>query len=264
MRLLGGLALIAVCWSLNWLLDGPRTHLLFFPLWLGYVLAVDGLVERRSGTSILRRSPARFVSLFFVSIPVWWIFEALNLRLNNWRYVGRELFSDLEYAILASIAFSTVVPAVFETAELLRTFRWTERLEGRGRVAPHPVTWFAAGAAMLALVIAFPDRAYPLTWISLLFLADPIAHALRRGSLLDHLGRGDWRTPVTLALGALTCGFFWELWNWHSFPKWVYRTPGAEFWHVFEMPLLGYLGYIPFGLELHSMVHLIAGGEEAS
>ena len=52
-----GLALISVAWPLNWALPGMRTHLLFFPLWLGYALAVDALVLRRRGTSLLTRSP---------------------------------------------------------------------------------------------------------------------------------------------------------------------------------------------------------------
>ena len=44
---------------------------------------------------------------------------------------------------------------------------------------------------------------------------------------------------MALALGALICGFFLELWNFHSYPKWIYRPPGVEFLHLFEMPLLG-------------------------
>jgi hypothetical protein len=63
---------------------------------------------------------------------------------------------------------------------------------------------------------------------------------------------------AALALGALVCGFFWELWNFYSYPKWTYHTPGVEFLHVFEMPLLGFLGYPPFGLELYALAHLIA------
>lgn len=56
-----------------------------------------------------------------------------------------------------------------------------------------------------------------------------------------------------LSLGALICGFFWEMWNYFSFPKWIYHTPGAEFLRVFEMPLLGYGGYIPFALVLYDL-----------
>jgi hypothetical protein len=51
-----GIILIAVFWFLNWNLDGLRTHLLFFPLWLGYALTVDALVYFRKGNSLLSRN----------------------------------------------------------------------------------------------------------------------------------------------------------------------------------------------------------------
>jgi len=67
------------------------------------------------------------------------------------------------------------------------------------------------------------------------------------------LREGNWRPIVSLSFGALICGFFWEMWNYYSWPKWIYHTPGTEFLHVFEMPLLGYAGYIPFALELYAL-----------
>ncbi|MCZ0454684.1 hypothetical protein, partial [Escherichia coli] len=77
----------------------------------------------------------------------------------------------------------------------------------------------------------------------------------------DSLTRGDWRPVAALMLGALICGFFWEMWNIYSSPKWLYSTPGVEFLYVFEMPLLGYLGYLPFALELYALVHLLMPGK---
>ncbi|MGA7616174.1 MAG: hypothetical protein WBX15_13445 [Thermoanaerobaculia bacterium] len=262
LQLGAGLALVTICWPLNSLLPGLRTHLLFFPLWLGYILTVDGLVFLRSGSSIFVRSKKYFALLFIASIPLWWIFELVNLRTRNWHYVGREYFSDLAYAVLASIAFSTVIPAVFETGELWRTFRWTERFAHRTPLRVSARTgwaWFTTGIVLLALLLLLPRVAYPLTWLALLFLVDPIAWRANRGSLLEHLGEGDYATPIALALGALTCGFFWEMWNWFAYPYWTYTTPGVEFWYLFQMPALGYLGYLPFGLELHSVAHLLLG-----
>ena len=57
----------------------------------------------------------------------------------------------------------------------------------------------------------------------------------------------------------MVCAFFWELWNVYSYPKWVYEIPGVGFAHLFEMPLLGYLGYLPFSLELFAAVQLVYG-----
>jgi hypothetical protein len=256
-----GLALIAVTWPLNWGvgIDGLRTHLLFFPLWLGYALVVDALVARRRGSSILTRSPGDFAGLFLASVPAWWLFEGINEWTRNWTYVGAEHFSDLEYGLLASVAFSTVIPAVLGTAELVRSFDWMYQFKNGRRLGPSRgllVAFTVVGLVMLALLWFRPRSAYPLTWGCAFFLTVPLNHTLGRHTLLDHTATGDWRPVVSLALGTLACGFFWELWNAHSYPYWTYDAPGVNFWHVFEMPLIGFIGYIPFGLELHALVHL--------
>jgi len=140
-----GLVLIAVFWPLNWLLpdETMRSSFFFFPLWLGYTLIVDALVLLRSGTSILTRSRSDFVWLFVTSAPAWWLFEWINQRTRNWEYLGSAVFNGLEYFILCTISFSTVMPAVFETAELVRTFRWTERFVNGPRLAPTHFFWQA-------------------------------------------------------------------------------------------------------------------------
>src|SRR5262245_56846400 len=92
-----GLALVATFWTLNWSLTGRRTHWAFFPLWLGYCLTVDALALARTGTSMLARSPGGYVALFLISAPGWWLFEALNLRTQNWRYDGAQAFTPLRY-----------------------------------------------------------------------------------------------------------------------------------------------------------------------
>ena len=50
------------------------------------------------------------------------------------------------------------------------------------------------------------------------------------------------------ALAALVCGFFWEMWNYFSLARWTYSVPLVQRFQLFEMPLLGYAGYLPFGL----------------
>jgi hypothetical protein len=255
------LFLICVAWPLNWALPGLRTHLLFFPLWLGYALTVDALVLRRRGTSILSRSPRDFALLFVYSAPAWWLFEAFNWRTQNWEYLGADGFSTLTYFLLTTLSFSTVMPAVFETAELVRSATWMPRLSAGPRLAPTRhllLAMLGVGLTMVALSMSLPQYFYPLLWGSAFFLAEPINAWRGRPSLLKYLERGDWRPVAALALGALVCGFFWELWNFYSYPKWTYHTPGVEFLHVFEMPLLGFLGYPPFGLELYALAHLIA------
>ena len=255
-----GWLLVGVSWPLNWLLPGLRTHVLFFPLWLGYTLIVDALVLRRTGSSLLTRSPRDFGLLFVISAPAWWLFEVINWRTGNWQYLGGELFSNLEYFVLASVSFSTVIPAVLSTAQLMGSFGWIERFARGPRISATPrVCWglSLSGCAMLGLVLAWPRYFYPLVWASLFCLLEPINVWLGKRSILARLQYGDWRTVIALCMGTLTCGFFWEMWNYFSYPKWIYHVPFANFWHLFEMPLLGYLGYLPFGLELYVLVHLV-------
>jgi hypothetical protein len=255
-----GLILLAVCWPLNWTLPGMRTAYLFFPLWLGYILVVDALVFLRAGTSLWTRSRRDFVLLFFVSAPVWWLFEVINSRTRNWEYLGSDVFTVFEYYALCTLSFSTVMPAVFETAELVRTFRWMKRFAAGPRIAPSSqlcVGLFLGGLGMLALTLLWPRYFYPFVWTSLALMFEPVNRWLGRPHFLEWLERGDWRPVVALSLGALVCGFFWEMWNYWSWPKWVYHTPGAQFFHVFEMPLLGYGGYVPFALELFGLKNLL-------
>src|SRR4030042_6948754 len=150
-----GLALIAVFWTLNWSLPG-LTPWGFFPLWLGYALTVDALVFRRKGHSLLTRSPAAYAGLFLVSAPAWWLFELINLRTQNWLYLGEETFSTLQYALFSTLSFSTVIPAVFGTSELVGTY---SRLKPPGPgpvIRPTPSVlggMFAAGGLMLLLLL---------------------------------------------------------------------------------------------------------------
>ncbi len=259
-----GLALMLGFWYVNWTehIEGPRSHWAFFPMWLGYCLTVDALSVLRQGTSLLRRSVGGYLGMFLISAPVWWLFEVLNWRLGNWEYKQTEAVGPPWEMLLMTVSFSTVIPAVFGTAELVGTFRWVRRLREGPRVdlrRSRLVAYSLAGAAMLALLLAWPRYFYPFAWLSLFFLIDPLNVAMGNRSLLATVGRADWRPVVALAVGVLICGFFWELWNYHSSPKWVYHVPFVGFLRVFEMPLLGYLGYIPFAMELYAMYHLVVG-----
>jgi hypothetical protein len=251
-----GLLLLSICWPLNWTLPGARTAYLFFPLWLGYVLVVDSMVLVRTGASLWTRSRRDFALLFVASSPVWWLFEVINHRTGNWEYLGGDAFSDFEYYLLCTMSFSTVMPAVFETAELVRSFPFVDRLRHGPCLSRAPVVTrgaFLGGIAMLGLTLCWPRYFYPFVWTSLVLILEPLNCWFGRGHLFEYFRLGDWRPIVSLALGALICGFFWEMWNYYSWPKWVYHTPGAQFFQIFEMPLLGYGGYIPFALELYAM-----------
>jgi hypothetical protein len=258
-----GLGLVIVFWILNWMLTGPRTHWGFLPLWLGYCLSMDGLVVWRTGTSMLTRNPRKYTGLFLVSAPGWWIFELFNLRTQNWVYIGAEIFSPLQYAFWTTVSFTTVIPAVFGAAELFASFDFVKRLTKRGLVIGTDkrttVSFFALGWIMLALMLLYPKIFFPFIWFSIYFILEPINVWLGNRSLAQWTAKGDWRPVIALWFGVLLTAFFWEMWNYYSYPKWVYHVAWGNWLHIFEMPLLGYGGYLPFALELYAIYHLIVG-----
>jgi hypothetical protein len=257
-----GLALVIVFWGLNWTLTGLRTHWGFFPLWLGYCLTMDGLVYWRTGTSLLTRSVRKYIGLFLFSAPVWWLFELLNVRTQNWTYIGAEAFSPLEYAFWTTLSFTTVIPAVFGSAELFASFDFVKRLEGGPVIGTDKLTtliFFIAGWIMLLVMWIWPKVFFPFIWLSLYFILEPINIWLGNRSLAHWTRKGDWRPVISLWLGVLLTAFFWEMWNYYSYPKWIYDVPWGNWLHVFEMPLLGYGGYLPFALELYALYHWFSG-----
>jgi hypothetical protein len=257
-----GLALVAVAWPLAWFGPAPFSEHTFFPLWLGYILAVDGLGLRRGGDSLLARDPRRCLLLFVFSIPLWWLFEFANRFLGSWRYLTPREYRPLEYALLASLAFSTVMPALFVTAAFWRTVPFFARPHRWWPIAPSRRGLLAialAGLAMFVAALAVPRYAFPLVWLGAFFFLDPLNALAGNTSIAAEVAERRWDTVLVLGAAGLTCGFFWEMWNVNSMPKWVYAVPFVDRPKLFEMPLLGYGGYIPFALEVYAAYHALFG-----
>jgi hypothetical protein len=136
---------------------------------------------------------------------------------------------------------------------LVRSFhldplRWLPRIEPTLRLL---LVIHLAGWVMIGLIVGWPQFFFPLVWISVVLVLDPIAYWLGGRSLGWHIARHDWSPLFNIAVGTLICGWFWEMWNIYSLPKWTYSIPYVEYLHVFEMPVLGYGGYVPFGYEVY-------------
>ena len=253
-----GLVMGAAVWVLAWnrfaWFTSFQAHT-FLPLWLAYILVVNALCIKRSGRCLMTSHPGPYATLFPVSAAFWWFFEYLNRYVWNWYYQGVEGMSAAEYAFFATCSFTTVLPAVTATAEWLRTFRpfADGRLCGFGRFDVHrPVC--VAGLALTAVagltgIVFCPQITFPLLWISPLAVFLVVQALAGDQTVLDGVRSGDWRLPVRFALAALICGGFWEMWNFHSLAKWVYAVPYVHAFQMFEMPAVGYSGYLPFGLE---------------
>ena len=253
-----GLAWMLLAWVVAWTrlpALAAIQHHTYVLVWSGYIVTVLALTQRRAGSCLLTRSPASLAGLAVVSAVFWWGFEFLNRAVQNWFYQNIERFSPAEYALMATLSFTTVLPAVLGTHDWLATYpRLTAGLEdwvrirfSRPRLAG--AGFACAGTAGLLLLPVCPNALFPLLWLAPLALLCGLLGAAGEPTLFDDLGRGDWRTLVRLSLAAVICGGFWEMWNMHSLARWVYDVPYVGRFKVFEMPLLGFSGYGPFGWE---------------
>ncbi len=253
-----GVILLVISWILAWTRFEwfkPCQLYTFTPLWFSYILIVNALTYRRTSKCMITHRPWYFISLFLISTFFWWYFEYLNRFVQNWHYINIEGISGLQYFSLASLSFSTVLPAVLGTYELLDSFTiFGANFNSFKKInLPRPKLLaslaFLFFSACLALIGIFPDYLYPFLWVSPLFIIISYRIMYSRDIPFPELKQGNWRRFVLLSLSALICGVFWELWNYYSFAKWVYSVPFVNRFHVFEMPILGFAGYLPFGLE---------------
>ncbi len=249
---LGWLLIVWYCaWTRpEWL--GIWADFSFTFLWLGYIFVINALCVFRQGWSLLTHHPRFLLGLFPLSALFWWYFEYLNRFVGNWQYLGVENLGPWEYFWRATLPFSTILPAVISTLALLRGFFGP--CEGLPSLNPrHPKAWASIGLTLgcvgLAGVGIWPQWFFALLWVAPLILFVSIQVLLGEPSYFRCLGQGRWDRIALPMLAALICGFFWEMWNFWSDPKWVYHVPWVGRFKIFEMPILGYAGYLPFGLE---------------
>lgn len=96
-------------------------------------------------------------------------------------------------------------------------------------------------------------------WVAWILLLDPINRRLGRPSVLGDLESGERGRPASLLAAGLIAGGLWESINWLAGARWTYTVPFAGDVKVFEMPLLGYLGFAPFVVECFAIWSLIGG-----
>jgi hypothetical protein len=242
--------------------------LFFTPIaWTGYILWVDGAVYALRGRSLLRNHPAEFGWLALSSIPLWLLFEAYNLRLSNWIYIGLPAnwwIRQLGYAW----SFATIWPGIFETAMLLRALGWNLSSPAARPPAPARKSTGIAMATAGLIMSAAPLLASPslgaylfgLVWLGFILLFEPVNRWTGRASLWSDWSRGDSSRLRALLWAGILCGLWWEFWNWSAAAKWFYTVPILADWKVFAMPLPGYLGFPAFAVECFVLFALIAPG----
>ena len=261
-----GMVLLVVSWTIAWTripFFKPVQEYTFTPLWVSYIIIVNAVTYKRIGYCMMIDRPAYFLFIFPFSAGFWWFFEYLNRFVQNWYYVGAN-YGTIKYFLLATLSFSTVLPAVLGTRDLLLS---TQRINNgfSGFFILNPafprvlaVSVLLLAGVGLACVGILSDYLFPLLWVSPLLIILSLQALFKEKHILSDIAEGNWSTVVAAAFSALICGIFWEMWNYYSLVKWEYSVPLVNRFKVFEMPILGYAGYLPFGLECAVVGSLLA------
>jgi len=234
------------------------TYLYLFS-WAPYLWVLDRFLLFRKGQSYfwggLKKAKLKQILWFFAaSTSFWLVFEVINFRLKNWFYIGLPNNIWIRWPGYA-LSYATVLPGILFLSEIIETYlpksNPTPELLYSEMVGER---WsLVAGMGMFLLFIAWPKVFFPLVWGSLFFILEPAVQFFGGHSLLQDWRAGRWEKTVSLLLAGLICGIFWEACNFGAGAKWQYNIPLAGFLKVFEMPLLGFIGFPVFALELFVM-----------
>lgn len=227
--------------------------------WWSYILTIDAVIYRLKGNSLLMNRTKEFFLMIPWSVFIWLIFEAANLSLENWYYINLP-HSRVERWAGYFIAYGTVLPGIFETTELLETLGLFKHASTRSIAVSQRVLNSLTGVGVLCLVfsVTLPQYCFPLIWVGFTFLLEPFLYRFGGRSLLGDLEKGDPKKIFLLLLAGMICGLLWEFWNFWSHSKWIYTVPYFEDLKGFEMPLLGFLGFPPFAVQVYVMYHTIS------
>ena len=252
------LGVLAIGQAGLWLSIEPLATWSYDLSWWSAIFLADAIVCLRTGSSMALARPRAFVALAFWSGAFWLAFECANLRLEDWYYVGipRDLATR---TVGVYVSFATVLPGVLETHALLGAFGKPDP-DPRAPVAPGSrarALLTACGAAFLLLPLLFPRVAYPLIWGAPFLLLEPWLSTRDERSLLARWCGGDRGPILRLLVAGFLCGAAWETWNWRSPAKWIYTVPLFEEGKLFEMPYLGFVGFVPFALGCHSFARAL-------
>ncbi|HLG15848.1 MAG TPA: hypothetical protein VJH03_15285 [Blastocatellia bacterium] len=268
---LHGYAGIAIIFAAEALLfSGNQTAGKWFTpiVWTGYILLLDALVCKLKGRSLLVGNRIELLIIAMVSIAGWWLFEFYNsprfwssdLELW-WHYQSLEP-NPFVRRVGYDWAFATISPALFLTAQLLAATVFEDLQPSRPMVISKPVSYsmIALGfvGAVLPLVV-ISAWLVPLVWLSFVFLLDPINALRRRPSICGDIASGNYKRLVALLASGALCGVLWEFWNYWAVSKWTYTVPYLGSVKLFEMPVLGFLGFPPFAVECWVMYIFVRG-----
>jgi hypothetical protein len=167
-------------------------------------------------------------------------FEALNLPAPQWRYHSR-IREPWQLVPLGFASFATVIPIVVESWWLIG---------GRQRLPERPLRWLAnhkAFSLTAALVLTLLPLFNDVFWWNQGMWIVPLLAVIPFTPIAGFSPGG--KPYRVLAGTGLLAGFFWEAFNYPSLTGWHYIIL-PDVVHLFQMPVPGYLGFIPFALTI--------------
>jgi len=225
--------------------------------WWSLIILIDGINFRLNRSSFLFRSPRLFIGTALLSVSVWLVFELINIFLKNWRYL------DLPNNVIERwagyfIAFATVIPALLEISELFHNLLPKKSLALFRLKVSSALLYLLMGIGTIFLILplVLPDYFFPLVWLCFIFILEPINYKLNNDSLLKNMENKHWKVFWSWSLAGLAAGLIWEFLNFYAGTKWNYSIPYFDFARLFQMPVLGYFGFIPFSLEIFAVFQL--------
>lgn len=228
--------------------------------WTGYILLADAVVWKRRGNSWIRNNPSELFFASCASVPLWVLFEIYNkYSIYSWHYIGLPDVRLIRY-LGYTWSFATIIPAIFETADLVSSLRDRRADPTRAdSITPQrlsPLAWatVAAGVVMVLVpVLVHTPYLAASVWLGFILLLDPLNARAGAESILGDWRRGRSARLVNLLIAGLVCGVIWELWNYWVGTKWIYNVPILPNVRIFEMPILGFGGFPPFAVECFAM-----------
>jgi hypothetical protein len=261
-----GLVVTLFFWWLMWSREtvfGDLVYYAFTPMWWGFIFVLDGLVYRYSNRqSLFASKPKTFLMTAIVSLVGWYLFEYFNyFALGNWYYPNSTMpeLSHQTIVIIFLLAYTTVWPAIFQWYTLLNTCpRLVSRFANGPKLRLNSNLLILLGLVLLTLMVFWPYPLFWVLWIGPLLVFSGVLIRANIWSPFSAMAEGNWSPALLMALSAMLNGLFWEFWNYGSAHPvqpvtnpnyWVYDIPYINVIHIFsEMPLLGYMGYMPFGI----------------
>lgn len=223
--------------------------------WSGLILFLDALNFRLAGQSLLQTRRKEFLWMLPWSIGLWYVFEFYNLFIHNWHYVGLPENRWLRYSGYFW-SFATIWPGIYQIFDLIRNLKVFDRVRLKKRTVTKPflVASVIFGLICLLIPLVVPRSiaqymAAPI-WIGMVFLLDPINYNYQKYSLIEELADGKISSLLQLFVAGLLAGALWEFWNYWATAKWLYTVPILSEVKIFEMPVLGYLGFPAFAVEI--------------